>query len=495
MTSLPKRPQRRQLHLNVNILHSGFVPSAWRIDDADPRAFVDVSHYVRIARIAEAAKFDAVFLADNASIVDQIDFRPITALEPTIVLASIAAATARIGLIGTASTSYNEPFNLARRFASLDHVSGGRAGWNVVTTADAGSARNFGLDAAPDHAARYARAAEFVDVVKALWDSWDDDALVGDKASGRFVDTAKVRPIAHRGTHFRVHGPLNLPRPPQGHPVLVQAGGSADGRAFAARHAQAVFSASQSFDEALAFARALKAAAAGCGRGDIMVLPGLTTIVGATEADALRRRDELVDLIPLRYGLNRLAGTLGVPVERLAPDAPLPDDLALPDGGNGNHTFFHATLARARRRGYTARELIRAMAGGGGHRVIAGTPEQIADDIARWFGAGAADGFQPDARRAAGRAAGFRRRRRADPATARAFSHRIRRDDAARSFRLAAAGEAGRVRARVMRRLRSPAGGRECADGGRADERRAPARRAVRSRAIACDGARPGEAR
>lgn len=356
MTSLPKRPQRRQLHLNVNILHSGFVPSAWRIDDADPRAFVDVSHYVRIARIAEAAKFDAVFLADNASIVDQIDFRPITALEPTIVLASIAAATARIGLIGTASTSYNEPFNLARRFASLDHVSGGRAGWNVVTTADAGSARNFGLDAAPDHAARYARAAEFVDVVKALWDSWDDDALVGDKASGRFVDTAKVRPIAHRGTHFRVHGPLNLPRPPQGHPVLVQAGGSADGRAFAARHAQAVFSASQSFDEALAFARALKAAAAGCGRGDIMVLPGLTTIVGA-------------------------------------PDAPLPDDLALPDGGNGNHTFFHATLARARRRGYTARELIRAMAGGGGHRVIAGTPEQIADDIARWFGAGAADGF------------------------------------------------------------------------------------------------------
>lgn len=337
MTSLPKRPQRRQLHLNVNILHSGFVPSAWRIDDADPRAFVDVSHYVRIARIAEAAKFDAVFLADNASIVDQIDFRPITALEPTIVLASIAAATARIGLIGTASTSYNEPFNLARRFASLDHVSGGRAGWNVVTTADAGSARNFGLDAAPDHAARYARAAEFVDVVKALWDSWDDDAVVGDKASGRFVDTAKVRPIAHRGTHFRVHGPLNLPRPPQGHPVLVQAGGSADGRAFAARHAQAVFSASQSFDEALAFARALKAAAAGCGRGDIMVLPGLTTIVGATEADALRRRDELVD--------------------------------------------------------YTARELIRAMAGGGGHRVIAGTPEQIADDIAHWFGAGAADGF------------------------------------------------------------------------------------------------------
>ncbi|AGK51768.1 FMN-dependent oxidoreductase, nitrilotriacetate monooxygenase family protein [Burkholderia thailandensis MSMB121] len=393
MTYVLTRPPRRQLHLNVNILHSGFVPSAWRIDEADPRAFVDVSHYVRVARIAEAAKFDAVFLADNASIVDQIDFRPITALEPTILLAMIAAATTHIGLIGTASTSYNEPFNLARRFASLDHASAGRAGWNVVTTADAGSARNFGLDAVPDHAARYARAAEFVDVVKALWDSWDDDALVGDKASGRFVDTAKVRPIAHRGAHFRVQGPLNLPRPPQGHPVLVQAGGSADGRAFAARHAEAVFSASQSLDEALGYARELKAAAAGFGRDDIKVLPGLTTIVGATEADAQRRRDELIDLIPLRYGLNRLAGTLGVPVERLAPDAPLPGDLVLPDGGNGNHTFFHATLASARRHGYTVRELIRAMAGGGGHRVIVGTPEQIADDIAHWFDAGAADGF------------------------------------------------------------------------------------------------------
>ncbi|KVE28473.1 monooxygenase [Burkholderia singularis] len=392
MTAAPQRPHRRQLHLNVNILHSGFVPSAWRLDEADPRAFVDVGHYVRVARIAEAAKFDAVFLADNASIVDQLDFRPITALEPTILLATIAAATTHIGLIGTASTSYNEPFNLARRFASLDHASGGRAGWNVVTTADSGSARNFGLDATPDHGGRYARATEFVEVAKALWDSWDDDAIIGDKANGRFVDSSKVRPIAHRGMHFRVHGPLNLPRSPQGHPVLVQAGGSADGRAFAAQHAEVVFSVSQSFDEALGYARELKAAAAAHGRS-LKVLPGLTTIVGATETDAQRRRDELIDLIPLRYSLNRLAATLGVPVERLNPDAPLPDDLAPPDGGNGNHTFFHATLAYARQHRCTVREFVRAMAGGTGHRVIVGTPEQVADDIAHWFDAGAADGF------------------------------------------------------------------------------------------------------
>ncbi|MGS0894298.1 LLM class flavin-dependent oxidoreductase [Burkholderia stagnalis] len=385
----------RQLHLNVNILHSGFVPSAWRVPDADPRAFVDVAHYVRVAQLAEAAAFDAVFLADNASIADQIDFRPITALEPTILLASIAAATTHIGLIGTASTSYNEPYNLARRFASLDHVSGGRAGWNVVTTADLGSARNFGRDAVPDHARRYERAAEFAAVVKALWNSWEDDAFIGDKAAGRFVDPARVHRIAHRGAHFDVDGPLNLPRSPQGHPVLVQAGGSSDGRELAARHAEAVFSASQSFDEALAYARQLKSRAAALGRGDdaIRVLPGLTTIVGATEADALRRRDELVDLIPWRYSLTRLAGTLGIAVDRLSLDRPLPDDLPLPAGANGNHTFFHATLAHARSHGSTARELIRALAGGGGHRVIVGTPEQIADDIEQWFRAGAADGF------------------------------------------------------------------------------------------------------
>ncbi|POR46897.1 FMN-dependent oxidoreductase (nitrilotriacetate monooxygenase family) [Paraburkholderia eburnea] len=400
MSRTPATEAPRRLHLNVNILHSGFVPSAWRLDDADPRAFVDVEHYVRVARLAESAKFDAVFLADNAAIIDQIDFRPITALEPTVLLASIAAATTHIGVIGTASTSYNEPYNIARRFATLDHVSHGRAGWNVVTTADLPSARNFGHDAVPDHAQRYARAAEFTELVKALWDSWDDDAFIGDKASGRFIDVAKVRPVAHEGRFFKVQGPLNLPRPPQGHPVLVQAGGSGDGRDLAARHAEAVFSASQSFEESAAYRRDLNARAAAYGRlRGVQVLAGLTTIIGATEAQALRRRDELVDQIPWRYSLARLAGILGISPDRLDLDARLPENLALPNGGNGNHTFFHATLAEARRGGHTVRELIRTLAGGGGHRVIVGTPEQIADDIEHWFKGEAADGFNlmPDA--------------------------------------------------------------------------------------------------
>ncbi len=399
-SSSASRPLR-QLHLNVNILHSGFVPSAWRLAQSDPSAFADVRHYIRVAQIAEAGKLDAVFLADNAAIVDQIHFRPITALEPTVLLASIAAATTHIGLIGTASTSYNEPYNIARRFATLDHVSAGRAGWNVVTTADLPSARNFGRETVPDHAQRYARASEFTAVVKALWDSWEDDAFLGDKAGGRFVDPAKVQPISHHGEHFHVQGPLNLPRSPQGHPVVVQAGGSADGRELAARHAEAVFSASQSFEESLAYGRELKSRAQALGRGPdaVQVLAGLTTIIGATEAQARKRRDELVDLIPWDYSLARLAGILGITPERLALDERLPENLALPANGNGNHTFFNATLALARRHGYTVRALIRELAGGGGHRVIVGTPEQIADDIEHWFRHGAADGFNlmPDA--------------------------------------------------------------------------------------------------
>lgn len=339
--------QARSLHLNVNILHSGFVPSAWRLPDADPYAFSDVNHYIRIAQLAEAAKFDAVFLADNASIVEQ---------------------------------------------------SHGRAGWNVVTTADLAS---FGHDAVPDHAARYARAHEFTEVVKLLWDSWEDDAVIGDKTDGRFIDVTKVHPVAHRGAHFSVYGPLNLPRSPQGQPVLVQAGSSGDGRELAARHAEAVFSASQSLEESLVYSRDINSHAAAFGRGPhaVKILAGLATVIGATETEARQRRDQLIDLIPCSYSLNRLAGILGISADRLKLDEALPDNLALPNGGNGNHTFFNATLALARQHGQTVRQLIYALSGGGGHRVLVGTPEQIADDIEHWFRAGAADGFNlmPDA--------------------------------------------------------------------------------------------------
>jgi len=384
---------QRQLHLNINILHSGFSPAAWRMEGSDPRASFDVNHYIKVAKIAERGTFDAVFLADQAAISDRIDFRPLTSLEPTIVLALVAANTERIGLIGTASTTYNEPYNIARRFATLDHASGGRAGWNIVTSADLAQSRNFGLEKPAAHASRYERASEFAAVVKALWDSWEEEAFVGDVATGRFVDPGRVHPIAHSGKHFAVHGPHNIPRPPQGHPVLVQAGGSDDGRELAAEHAEAVFSASQSFQESLDYARDLRRRAARHGRpgNSVLVLAGLATIIGSTDAEAMRRQEELRDLIPLEYSLARLAGVLQVDRKKLELDAPLPDDIPLP--ADGGHTFFRATVALAQREGLTVRGLIRALNGGTGHRTIVGTPDAIADDIETWFTAGAADGF------------------------------------------------------------------------------------------------------
>lgn len=383
----------RQLHLNVNLLHSGVYPSAWRLPESDPKAFFDLGHFVRVAQIAERGKLDAIFLADTPAITDRIDYRPFFSLEPTIILAGVAAATSHVGLIGTISTSFNEPFNIARRFASLDHASGGRAGWNAVTSADAPSSRNFGLDGPLDHKARYDRAKEFTEVVKALWDSWEDDAFIGDKASGQFVDTSKVHPINHRGPHYTVAGPLNVPRSPQGRPITVQAGGSSDGRDLAAAHADAVFTLAQSIEEGVAYARDLRARAAGYGRpGDsIVILPGLATVIGSTEAEAKRRQDELWSQVPIEYSLSRLAGTLHIDPAQLDLDKPLPDPLPLPI--NANHTMFGGTLALARRGNLTVRELLRALGGGVGHRIIVGTPEQIADDIEAWFTAGAADGF------------------------------------------------------------------------------------------------------
>ncbi|MBA8880042.1 LLM class flavin-dependent oxidoreductase [Phyllobacterium myrsinacearum] len=383
----------RELHLNVNILHSGFSPAAWRMDGSDPRASFDINHYINIAKTAERGTFDAIFLADQAAISDRVDFRPLTSLEPTIVLATVAAHTDRIGLIATASTTYNEPYNIARRFATLDHASNGRIGWNIVTSADLPQSRNFGLTKPVEHSQRYQRAAEFVDIVKALWDSWEDDAFIGDVSTGQFVDVSKVHPIAHNGPHFSVHGPHNIPRPPQGHPVLIQAGGSDDGRELAARHAEAVFSASQSFEEALDYARDLKSRAARLGRSPdgLLVLAGLATIIGSTEEEAKRRQEELWELIPLEYSLTRLSGVLQIDRERLKLDEPLPVDIPLPP--DGGHTFFKATLAFARRGNLTVRQLIRALNGSTGHRTIVGTPEAIADDIEAWFRAGAADGF------------------------------------------------------------------------------------------------------
>lgn len=388
------RSPPRQLHLNVNAWLQGFVPSAWRVPENDPLGFIDIQHYVRIAQWAEKGKFDAIFLADSVT-TDGLATGPVTALEPTLVLTAIAMATTHLGLVATASTTYNDPYNLARRLASLDLISGGRAGWNIVTTADASSARKFGQPDVLAHAERYRRADEFATVVKALWNSWEDTALIGDAATGRFADTSKLHAVHHAGEFFQVDGILNQPRSAQGHPVLFQAGGSADGQALAARHAEAVFSASQSFEEALAYAQGLRRQAGALGRppGSLKILPGLGVFLGGTQAEARQRHQALIGLVPIEHSLNRLAGRLGVEPERLKLDEPLPQDLPLPNQGNGGHTFFRAILARSRHSGLTLREFLGEYAAGGGHREVVGTPEQVADDIEHWFRHGAADGF------------------------------------------------------------------------------------------------------
>lgn len=383
----------RQLHLNLNILNAGFIGSAWRDPASDPGAVFDVNHYVRAAQIAEKGLFDAIFLADTPGLKDNPAYRPYQALEPTIILATVAARTRDIGLIATVSTSFNDPYNIARRFSTLDHVTGGRVGVNLVTTADKQAAWNFGLPAIAAHAERYARAEEFAEVLRKLWDSWEDGAFVGDKDSARFVDLDRVHDIEHEGRFFSVKGPLTFPRGPQGHPVLVQAGGSDDGRNLAAAHAEVIFSVAQTVAEGQAFVRDVRERAAKRGRdgAGIVFLPGLATVVGGTEAEAQARLDALLDLMPVEYSLGRLASVLGLDPASLELDAPLPDEIPLP--ADKNHTMFHATIALARRENLTVRQLTKRLGGGTGHRIAVGAPEQIADTIEEWFRAGAADGF------------------------------------------------------------------------------------------------------
>lgn len=394
MTRTDPHTARRQIHININILNAGFIASAWRQAGAAPDAFADINHYIRIAQEAERGKLDAVFLSDTLGIADRIEYRPIQSLDPAIVLSFIAAATSHIGLIGTASTSYNTPWDVARRFLSLDRASGGRAAWNIVTSAGRVQSENFGLAQEADPAERYRRAAEFTDVVRKLWDSWEDGAIIGDRVSGQLVDPARIHRPEHEGAFFSVKGALTVPRSPQGQPVRVQAGASEQGLGFAADVAEAVFTVAENIGAARDYIRHLTPLleARGRRREDVLVLPGLAYILGGTEEEARRRQADLLDAIPDAYFMPRLADILQIPVERLDPDKPLPDDLQEPAKG-ASKSFFHATVDLARRENLTVRALNRRLGGGLGHRLFVGTPEQLADDLAAWHAEGIADGF------------------------------------------------------------------------------------------------------
>lgn len=368
--------------LNVNVLNTGIHTGSWQRTNEPPTAFADPGYYVRMARIAERGTLDALFLADGPALREHPALRPSQALEPSVILGAVAAETERLGIIGTLSTTFNDPVELAHRLLALDELSGGRLAWNVVTTYSLPAGGNFGLDDYPDRDTRYRRAAEFVDVVTQLW---RDAAYVG----GRGID--------HHGEFFTVVGSLPQGPSPQGHPLLVQAGGSPQGRELAGRAADAVFSAELDLRAGIDHYRLVKdvAVAHGRRRGDVKILPGLITTIGSTSAEADRRYDEQNALLPPDHDLERLSQTLGEDLTGLALDEPVPPRVL---GDVDAATFvaslgFRESVVRLiQSEDLTLRQALRAFSGAG-HRVVVGTPVDVADTIERWFLAGAADGF------------------------------------------------------------------------------------------------------
>lgn len=385
----------REMHINAFLSSVGHHQSAWRLPESDPLANTDVRHFQHLARVAERGRLDSLFLADHPGLWGDISRQPAAALEPTVLLTVMAGVTEHIGLIATASTTYNEPFNLARRFASVDHVSGGRVGWNIVTTATLIAAHNFGLDELPPHADRYARADEFVGLARKLWDSWQDDAILADKEAGVWGDNSRLHPAAHVGTYFSVAGPLDVARSPQGYPLLVQAGSSEDGRDFAARHADAVFTVQKTLEDAQVFYADLKKRAAHFGRDPetVTILPGIVPTIGTTQAEAEAADAELGGLIKPEHAIKQLAGVLQVSADELRLDEELPAHLTTDRHVEGAQGRQALVVGLARRERLTVRQLISRLGAGRGHLTIAGTPEQVADTMQQWFENDAADGF------------------------------------------------------------------------------------------------------
>jgi len=392
----------RKLRLGAFFSMPGNHLGGWRHPDAVPNANTDFATYLHLAQVAERGLYDTIFFRDTAAVAgadamhagdrSRARLARLVALEPVMALAGMASVTRNIGLIATATTTYNEPYNLARRFATLDHMSNGRAGWNLVTSQFEDEAANFGFSQHPDHASRYARAEEFYDVVAGLWDSWEPDAFLYDKKEGMYFDFDRMHFLEHKGAHFDVRGPLNLPRTPQGRPVVAQAGSSGPGMDLAARTADLVFTAQLEIPEARAFYIALKDRMARYGRApdELLILPGLTPIVGRTMAEAQAKYDELQDLMPDDVALNSLARLSGgLDLTKFPLDGPLPD---LPPTNSGK-SRQQLAIDLARRNNMTLRQIARHMASAAGHRVLVGTPTSIADEMQAWLDADAADGF------------------------------------------------------------------------------------------------------
>lgn len=384
----------RRLHLNAFLHAPGHHDAAWRHPDSAGHRLLDVDYHVDLARTAERGLFDAVFLGDSLAVQGRPAAAVAGGLEPLTLLSTLAYATEHIGLIATASTTFYEPYILARTLASLDHISHGRAGWNVATGGDLEEAVNFHLDEPVEQAVRYERAAEFLDVATQLWDSWADDAVVGDRRTGRYADPERIRDVEHTGLFFKVRGPLNVQRTPQGWPLLVHTATSADGREFAARYAEVVLTAQQNLGDATAFAHEVKSRAAAYGRGGEapVILPGIAPVIGSTEGEARRLARELDDLHLADPAVSQLSDLLDVDVSGLDPHRPIPPGL-LPREEDLTGQRFALITGLAIHERLTVRQIVARLGGGRGFRTVVGTPEQIADSMQDWSRAGAADGF------------------------------------------------------------------------------------------------------
>jgi N-acetyl-S-(2-succino)cysteine monooxygenase len=399
MTNQDRRGEK--LHLGAFFHPTGNHVAAWLHPDSQIDAGVNFRHYAEITQLAERGKFDLMFVADAVAIregkLNALKRWPqyMAYFDPLTLLPALAAVTTHIGLCATATTSYNEPYHVARKFASLDLISNGRAGWNVVTSSATNEAYNFGRDEHYAHGERYDRSVEFVEVVKGLWDSWDDDAFLRDRSTGVYFDPAKIHALNHKGEHFKVQGPLNVARPPQGHPVLFQAGSSDTGRETAARFAEGVFTPQHTLPGAQDFYRDLKGRMARYGRPPeaLKVMPGLNAIVGRTRKEAEEKHAFLQSKIHPDVGLELLSNQLGnFDLSEYDLDGPLPD---IPESlyERASQSSTRNIVRWATEEGLTIRQIYQRFAGARGQRTLLGSPVEIVDDMETWFRSYGVDGF------------------------------------------------------------------------------------------------------
>lgn len=385
----------RRMHLNAMVFGLGSHTASWRMPDIDPLAVTRLSYWTDIAQKAERGGFDALFLGDVLALQHEIRYSVCGALDTLIVLSALAAVTNTIGLIGTVSTTFDHPYHIARRFASLDHISDGRVGWNIVTSTALSEAKNFGRDVLAPKEERYARAEDVLNAVLALWASWQPEARVADKKTGLYLDQSAIHGANYTGTYTRCIGPLTVPRSPQGRPLLAQAGASVVGKNFAARYADVAFTAQTNLSEAQAYYKELKQTSFKTGRGnnDLLIFPGIVPVIGRTHKEAQARLDYLNRLAKPESGIDRLSYILNINLADFVLEKPVPDQVMELADDPKIASRVRLILSDARHKKLTLKQMIERFMCSRGHLLVVGTAEEIADTMQEWFENGAADGF------------------------------------------------------------------------------------------------------